>query len=236
MNKVKQIRDALELNNAKFAEKLDVPYMTVVNWVNNGTEPKDDYKKIFAKKIDKFNIAYFYDDNAPMFIEKTKLPSMVGEGTKSSYGSSKPYSVPVYGRVAAGVSIALWDNAETTIEITHDVLKKLKKDIYGFLVTGDSMLPRFRKDDILITKKLDLANDEHPKDRDFIVTVFKYENETSNANIKLFNWRNKDKKEFILSSLNTYERSAPHIDTMKNVRHMFRVHLVLSEINYHEKT
>ncbi len=142
-------------------------------------------------------------------------------------------SVNVYGRVAAGVSVPLWDNHEMTIEISHPLLNKLKKELFGFMVTGDSMLPRFRKDDILITKKLNIDDKELPKDRDFVVTVFKNTTGTSEANVKLFSWKGKSKKEFILSSVNPYVQ--PKFHNMKEVRYMFKVYLVISEISYNEK-
>lgn len=233
MNKVKQIRESLNMDTAGFARLLGIPYMTVKNWENDSRIPKSDRIALFGKKIPNFNVEFFYKDNAEMFLTgNSNVPSSAA--IKPVYGTNTIRSVPVFGKVAAGLTVPLWDNKEMTIEISHPVLCKIKKDIYGFLVTGDSMLPRFRKDDILITRRLDLDNRERPKDRDFVVTVFKNESGTSEANTKLFNWKDKKKKDFILSSINAYH--PPTLHNFKEIRYMFKVYLAISEISYQEKT
>jgi len=232
MNKVKQIREALDMDTAEFARLLGIPYMTVKNWELDNRLPKSDRITLFGKKIPNFNVDFFYKNNAEMFLNGHINTQQASE-SRIIYRNNAVRSVPVYGKVAAGLTVALWDNKEMTIEISHPVLNKIKKEVYGFIVIGDSMLPRFRKDDILITRKLDLENRERPKDRDFAVTVFKNESGTSEANIKLFSWKDKKKKEFILSSINAYH--PPSIHNFREVRYMFKVYLAISEISYNEK-
>src|ERR1044072_732328 len=135
MNKVKQIREALNMVKAEFARLLGIPYMTVKNWELDSRIPKSDRITLFGKKIPGLNIDFFYKDNAEMFLSG-QAPS--GNSYERFSGENIAVkSVPVFGRVAAGRTVSLWDNKEMTIEISHPVLTKIKQEIYGFLVTGD---------------------------------------------------------------------------------------------------
>lgn len=236
VNKVRLIKEALGIDTAELARNLKLPYMTVKNWEERNSLPKMDKAVNFEKYIPNFNPAYFISNDADMFKD-----TQTGNGKETDKQTpprgSQALNLPIYSRIAAGVPVQVWDKPDEFIEISHDVLKKLKtKDVFAFKIAGDSMIPRFRENDIVITRKLDLDNRERPKERDFVVSVFKYEQGTSEANLKLFKWRNKEKKEFVLDSLNAYEPSPPIIGTFKDIRYMFKVYLLLSEISYNEKT
>src|SRR5689334_10058371 len=124
MNKVKQIREALNMDTAEFARFLGIPYMTVKNWELDSRIPKSDRITLFGKKIPNFNVEFFYKDDAEMFLEGNNNTQYNPE--KVVYRDNIIKSVPVFGKVAAGLTVALWDNKEMTIEISHPVLSKIR--------------------------------------------------------------------------------------------------------------
>lgn len=189
--------------------------VTVDFFTNENMELKKDYTDALVDEMRRKLI-----NNESLYI--------VAEDT-APYNSNTP-SVNVYNKVSAGNPIEAWDNPQYDIYISHPSINKIKsRELFGFEIKGDSMTPRFREHDIVITKKLNLPV-ELPNDRDFVVTFFMDDFGTTQANLKLFNWANKEKKFFILSSLNTYYNPTTH--SIKEVRYMFKVYLTISPIHY----
>lgn len=135
----------------------------------------------------------------------------------------------IYGNVAAGKSTELGEEFLYTMKIEHPALSNVRGELTGFLIKGDSMMPRFRNGDIAISRKLIVPN-ELPRDKDFIITVFKSDTGNSDANIKLFTWQPKSKKDFILTSLNAYHQ--PIFSSIDKVRYFYKVYLAISPIDY----
>jgi SOS-response transcriptional repressor LexA len=167
------------------------------------------------------------DEMRRKILEQQSVLQITSE-SKSADGL-KPKNINIYNKIAAGNPIETWDNPLYMVNISHPMLSKVKGQLFGFEVKGDSMIPRFRESDIVITKRLFL-DDEKPKNRDFVVTFFMDDFGLTQANLKLFNWVKKSKEDFILSSLNTYYE--PTIHNIKEVRYMFKIYLTVSPVHY----
>lgn len=213
--KLKLFREINGYNTVNsFAVFLGIPNSDLYKYEKNRVNPGRKFIERIKAKFPDFNEAYFFSEDAPMFKSQIQKPAE---------SESNARIINIYERVAAGQPVALWDNPIDAIEISHPAINK-RKNLFGFLVGGESMLPRFRNGDYVITQKLNLP-EELPRNKDFIVTVFKDESE---ANLKLFKWLNK--KEFLLIPLNTlYE---PTMHSIKDIAYMFRVYLVISPVDY----
>lgn len=142
---------------------------------------------------------------------------------------NKIKAVNIYTQIAAGKPFDVWDDILYEVGIDHPATNKEKGQLFGFEVKGDSMTPRFREGDVVIAKLLN-SPIEMPRNREFIVTVFKSRHGSdSQANLKLFKWIKKN-EDFILSPLNTYQDITTH--NVKDVRYFFKVLLTISEHHY----
>lgn len=137
--------------------------------------------------------------------------------------------VKIFERIAAGSGAEIFDNPLEIIPIANSLIGNIKGEICGFYVKGDSMRPRITEGDLVITKLLNMPA-EKPRDRDLIVTVFHNQTNYSEGNLKMFSWVDKNKGIFNLNSFNTYY--IPKTFSLKDVRYFFRVHLVISKVDY----
>jgi len=213
MNKITELLKELNLNKNQLSNLIGVSSGLLNEYEKGIKNPGRKFIEKLKAKIPNLNEAYFFSDDAPMF------------KTQETVVSHPANSIKIYERVAAGQPIILWDEPIDIVEITHPILKK-RKDLFGFLVSGDSMLPRFHNGDYVITQKLNLPN-ELPRNRDYIVTVFR---DSSEANLKRFQWLNKSKGNFLLIPLNSLYETSQH--NLKDVSYMFRVYLNISQIDY----
>ena len=205
----------------------------------NGQTPSGEFLLAIATKTD-WNIYWlatgegrpirdkFYqvDKEGNLFLEWNKQfgPNSIGENSVD-YKSLKEDMkiISVYGKIAAGTPISMWNNEEYKISISHPALNKNFQNFYGFVVHGDSMSPEYNDGDIVIAAEFNIL-EMRPRNKDVVVTLFDSDPDSSSANIKIINWINSD--EFILKSMNPH-----HLDTMhhlKTVRRMFKVYLNLS--------
>lgn len=228
--RLKILRETLNYNQNQLAVFLGTNNSIVSQYEKGKSRPGKKYLALLKSKIPNLNEAWLMFGQGEMFLGKIiEMPDRVLETTPAYF---KRDYVKVYNRVKAGLPVAMWDNEEFAIEVSHPKLEKVKDEKYGFVVDGDSMLPRFRNGDIIIGTQVRLP-DEKPKHRDFVVTFFSSDPETQNANLKLLNWINQDKTEFVLKPLNTYYDDTMH--TLKEVRKMFKVLCSVSFIDYKEK-
>src|SRR4030095_278523 len=163
---------------------------------------------------------------------RISVDSLMGIEVKKENIYSLPQAdneVKIFERIAAGPETEIFENPLEIINLTHPAINNLKGEIVGFFVKGDSMRPRITEGDIVITKQLNLPS-EKPRNKDMIVTVFHRQASSSEGNIKLFNWQDKDKGNFALTSINPY--ISPQFHNLKEVRYMFRVYLVISKVDY----
>lgn len=230
-NKIKELREYLGLNKNQFAKFFGMSSGLVNDYESGRTTPGLKIMKKLRETLRnkpgvEYNDKFFFDEDEPVFPHKTKIITP----SQDVPLPDRIKNISVYGKIAAGHPITLWDEPIDKILIAHPTLEKLKKDIFGFLCKGESMEPRIKNNDTVITKKINLEEGELPRDRDIIVSVFKNESMPSEGNVKIFDWVNKEKGEFILSSLNTYEK--PKYYKMKDIRYMFKVHLVISKVDY----
>lgn len=230
-------------NQKEFASFLGIDRSSLVRYESGDARPTTDFYIAIASKT-KFNLHWLITgiglpgEDSKYFTPVLEWNKYFGNENdlnekEVSYTAKKVIAeskiVKVFGKVAAGTPIQMWNNEEYTISVSHPILNKNHKQFYGFVVTGDSMFPRYRDGDVVIAAEFDV-NSVKPKNRDIVVTIFDSDPESSSANIKLLNWANEDKTQFILKSINPY-----HVDTvhhLKNVKRMFKVYLSLSEVNY----
>lgn len=214
---LKTLRETLGMNKNQFAVYLGVPNNYISDFESGKSNPGKKFETLLLKKMPNFNLAWFKYDQGEMFLKAPK--KHITTATE----------VSVYGRIAAGLPVQTWNNEEYIVSISVPELEKIKKTIYGFIVSGDSMIERFTNGDTIFATLLSLP-DELPRDKDFVVTTFNSEAGTSAANLKLFNWRDNNKEEFVLSSLN--KRYAPSVHHISEVRNMFRVLGFFSKVDY----
>lgn len=235
--KINKIRIHLKLSNRNvFAKALGIPYAQLYRYEQGKQKPGRKFIQRIKKLFPEFNEAYLFDelDEEPIFDHKHWTENKEESDRRLKKftefkANDKVKTVPLYSRVAAGSPVDLWNDPVEYLEITHPYLDKIRKDLYGFICKGDSMWPRFRDGDYVITKLLDLP-DEKPRDKDFIVTVFKNDTGNNEANLKLFQWIDKVKGDFILKSVNSYSDVSTH--SLKEVRYLFRVYVVISKVDY----
>lgn len=220
--KLRAIREKLGYNKNQFAVFLGVPNNYITQYEKPGAKVGNKIQNILKEKITNLNLNWFNDE------ESSNLDEMFYDKKQKQELSLN--QIKVYGKVSAGKPLYVWDNEEFVMDISLPDFNKFKnKQLFGFEVKGDSMTPRFREGDILVTSKYELP-DELPKDDDIVVTCFKNEGDLPEVNVKKFEWRNKKKNEFTLVPFNTYLRTSGH--TMDKVMTMFKVLMVISKISY----
>lgn len=131
MNRIKQLRTALEMKQSDLARQLNVGQNTISNWETGKTEPDtgslQKMSAVFGVSID-----YILGHNALR---------VSGEGLQ----------VPVLGDVAAGIPIEAVQDIVDYEEIDQAVAGN--GEYFGLRIKGASMEPRMREGDVVIVRK-----------------------------------------------------------------------------------
>lgn len=223
MSKLKQLREALGYNKNQFAEFLgiDNSYISTYESEKNPKNPGRKFVSRLKSKIPQLNEAFFFSENAPMFLEKVEKRQDIN-----------PESIKVFGKVKASLPVQMWEDQPYTLVLSHPKIDDYKGDKFAFVVDGDSMMDRWRHGDIVIGTEINKESGAKPSTRDFVVTYFDSDPGTVSANLKLLKWLDHDKKEFILEPLNTRHDVSRHY--WKEVRRMFLIIGGITFVDYHK--
>ncbi|WP_215113401.1 XRE family transcriptional regulator [Exiguobacterium sp. s63] len=125
------------LRTSDLAKELNIPYMTIANWVNAKTYPRPDKIQLMA---DFFGIprSYLTEKREAIIREdeseySTLPPEAITRITASNY------KIPVYGSISAGIPLEAIENLTETSVPDHVILKYGEENLFGLLVRGDSM-------------------------------------------------------------------------------------------------
>lgn len=120
-------------------EALGVKYTTFTDWVKGNSYPRIDKIELMAN--------YFGIQKADLVEERS-----------AATVSHKAVSIPVYGRVAAGIPLEMIEDIIDTEEIPEDLART--GSFFGLRIHGDSMEPRMKSGDIVIVRQQDDAESD----------------------------------------------------------------------------
>jgi len=227
MNRLTSLRKELGFKTIKaFADYTGIKYGTAHKWENRGNLPDAMSISVICAKFPSINPKYFAGTDEPMF-NYTPVQQIEPDPLSAR-------TVPIYGKVTAGDTIGLWNyNSEPKREmvISHERIDGVKEHIYGFTVYGDSMRDRFRDGDEVAAIQLDFET-KKPRDGDIVVVFMVSDFEIIEPNIKLFQWLDKNKGDFILKSINPYFKDM--VKNKKDITKIFRVIFNISFVDYRE--
>lgn len=129
MNKYQKTRNEM-------CDALGVKYTTFTDWVKGNSYPRIDKIELMAN--------YFGISKADLVEERSINTS-----------HRKGVSIPVYGRVAAGVPIEMIEDIIDTEEITEEMART--GEFFGLKIKGDSMTPIICDGDVVIIRQQDDA-------------------------------------------------------------------------------
>ena len=227
MNKLTSLRKELGFKTIKaFADSVGISYTTVHKWEKRGNLPDAINIGKICNKFPRINPQYFAGENEPMF-----------DYTSVQQSQPEPLSVrpvTVYGKVTAGETIGLWNyNSEPLREmaISHERINGIKDKLYGFTVYGDSMRERYHDGDEVAAIPLDFEY-KKPRDGDIVVVFLQSDMEIIEPHVKLFQWVDKSRGDFLLKSINPYFKDM--LKNKKQVTKIFRVIFNISFVDYRE--
>lgn len=127
-----------EMTQLELSKRLGVGTTSVYNWCNGIKTPRMD-------KVD-----------AMCKIFNCRRSDLMEEGTtQSDRHRHKGVSIPIYGRVAAGIPLEMIEDIIDTEEITEAMAKT--GDFFGLQIKGDSMEPKISNGDVVIIRQQDDA-------------------------------------------------------------------------------
>ena len=131
--RIKDLRERLNISQVDFANKINVSKQTLYKYENNiiTNIPSDKIEAV--AKIGNISPAY-----------------LMGWDIDSSVTIKKGISVPVLGRVAAGIPIEAIEDIIDTEEITEEMAKT--GQYFGLKIKGSSMEPKISNGDIIIVR------------------------------------------------------------------------------------
>ncbi|MDE7332631.1 MAG: helix-turn-helix domain-containing protein [Lachnospiraceae bacterium] len=133
--RIKNIRDNLNMSQVDFADKINVSKQTLYKYENNiiTNIPSDKIEAIAS--IGKISPSYI----------------MGWDSTDVSLKKKKGVTINVLERVAAGIPIEAMENIIDTEEIPEELAKT--GEFFGLKIHGDSMEPKISEGDIVIVRK-----------------------------------------------------------------------------------
>lgn len=135
----KNIEYYMHLHNKSrndMCKALGVKYTTFTEWVKGNAYPRIDKIELMAN--------YFGIEKSDLVEDRSKRPS------------TSAFSIPVLGRVAAGIPLEAVEEIIDTEEIPEEMAKT--GDFFGLRIKGDSMEPRICEGDVVIVRKQDDAD------------------------------------------------------------------------------
>ena len=142
--RIKLLRDQLGMSQVDFADKINVSKQTLYKYENNIITNIPSDKIEAAAKIGNVSPSYLmgWDNNV--------IP--IPGGTKHKKAG---VSIPVLGRVAAGLPIEAIEDIIDTEEISEEMAAT--GNFFGLKIHGDSMEPRISSGDVVIVRQQDDA-------------------------------------------------------------------------------
>jgi repressor LexA len=137
MTRIKELREAQGIKQLDLAKFLNVTQGTLSNWERDIHDP--DKGSLFALAL-KFNVSIDY------ILGKPNTPS-----------SPRAIRVPVLGRIPAGIPLEAIEDVEDWEEIPADEATG-GHEYFALRIQGDSMLPEYRSNDVVIFLKADTCN------------------------------------------------------------------------------
>lgn len=134
----KNIRYYMEKNSLSqtdICNTLGIKMPTFSDWVNAKTYPRIDKIELMAN--------YFGISKSDLVEDHSSF--------NESHPRLKGVSIPVYGRVAAGVPIEMIEDIIDTEEITEEMART--GEFFALQIHGDSMEPRMKEGDVVIVRK-----------------------------------------------------------------------------------
>lgn len=121
-----------KVSRTNMSKALDVSYSTLSDWINAKTYPRIDKIELMAN---------FFGVNKSDLVEE-----------KNTIEAVKITTAPVLSKVSAGMPIYAEENIVDYIYLpAHEV--KPGKEVFGLVVSGDSMDKEFKENDIVIIEK-----------------------------------------------------------------------------------
>ena len=142
MNKFKELRKKAGLTQIEFAQKLNVDQSTISKWEQDKAIPDI---QMLVQLASFFNVSVDY-----LMGREQKVDNNI-RGVQMERNTVR---IPVYGTIPAGVPIEMIEDSyiEDYEDISADLLRGDNK-YFALRVKGNSMLPKFEDDDILILKQ-----------------------------------------------------------------------------------
>lgn len=122
------------LRTSDLAKELNIPYMTIANWVNAKTYPRPDKIQLMA---DFFGIPRSHLTEKRESEAENEHSSLPPDAITRITASN--YKIPVYGSISAGIPLEAIENLTETSVPDHVILKHGEDKLFGLLVRGDSM-------------------------------------------------------------------------------------------------
>lgn len=130
---IRYYMDKNSLSQTDICNTLGVKMPTFSDWVNAKTYPRIDKIELMAN--------YFGISKADLVEEHNPFTSSHRKGV----------SIPVYGRVAAGIPLEMIENIIDTEEISEELART--GEFFALRIHGDSMEPRFAEGDVVIVRQ-----------------------------------------------------------------------------------
>lgn len=153
-NKIKKFRESKNITQQELAELLNTTQQSIARYESG--ERKTDNNILFTL-ADIFNVSindFFpplsFDNVIPIDIEQNII------------------KIPVYGTIKAGIPIESQTDIIDYVEIPRDWTNG-NKNFYGLKISGDSMLPKYSENDIVIFEQND--DIEAYKNKDVAVMI-----------------------------------------------------------------
>jgi len=143
---LKQLRFEFNLSQEDLAKKLDVSKSTVAMYETGRRTPS---APVYEALADIFNVDIDY-----LYLKsniRQKIHFDVNGTPHFNYNGSNAVTIPVLGRVAAGIPIHAVEEIVDTEEITPDMAAK--GAYFGLKIKGDSMEPRIYDGDVVIVRQ-----------------------------------------------------------------------------------
>ena len=138
MNRIRQLRQELNMKQSELAAKMQVRQTTISNWETNRTEPDSASLQKMAELFE------------------TTIDYILGNSPIRHISKRKGIRIPVYRAVAAGIPIEAIEDIVDYEEIEPELAAT--GEFFGLRIKGSSMEPRICEGDVVIVRKQDDAD------------------------------------------------------------------------------
>ena len=138
MNRIRQLRQELDMKQSELAAKMKVRQTTISNWETDRTEPDTASLQKMAEIFD------------------TTIDYILGNSLSRKGSTRKGIRIPVFGAVAAGIPIEAIEDIVDYEEIEPELAAT--GEYFGLRIKGSSMEPRICEGDVVIVRKQEDAD------------------------------------------------------------------------------